>query len=142
MVYLIDQSSCNHFLKLNRTQNGVRSSACFMLRCVLRACLKNTRGSATRDFGRSRGGEARESPQRALRAEPTKAGAKRTAARRVFAQKALWLRCASVTAPLRGCSLVASRYRAFCAKTEPLVFFRHALRAIGRPAPQIASRLC
>src|SRR5580658_3558051 len=105
----------------------------------LRACFKNTRGSAARDFGRSRGSttscaalvcsdcEARESPQRALSAEPTTAAAKRTAARRVFAQKALWLRCSSVTAPLGGCSVVAPRHRDFCAKTEPLVFLRHAL---------------
>ena len=113
-----------------------------------RACFKNRRGSAARDFGRSRGStmscaslvcsdcEARESPQRALSAEPTKAAGKRPAARRVFAQKAFWIRCASVTAPLGGCSLVESRHRAFCAKTEPLLFLKHALRpsAPAKPA--------
>ena len=41
-----------------------------------RACLKNRRGSAAMDFGRSLGGEAGESPQRALTAEPTTAAAK------------------------------------------------------------------
>src|SRR5580658_7600155 len=98
---------------------------------LLRACFKNTRGSAARDFGRSLGGEAGQSPQRAWRAEPTTAAAKSTAARRVFAPKALWLRCASVTARLGGCSLGAPRQRAFGAKKEPLVFFRHALRFTG-----------
>src|SRR5271163_5073097 len=115
-----------------------------------RACLKNTRGSAARDFGRSRGGEAGQSPQRAWPAEPTTAAAKSTAARRVFAPKALWLRCSSVEDPpgiffrrrramagqafveseqIIGCPLCGlPRQRAFGAKTEPLVFFRHALR--------------
>src|ERR1017187_9020347 len=46
----------------------------------MRACSKNTGGSPARDFGRSRGGEARESPQRALSAGPTMAAVKRTAA--------------------------------------------------------------
>src|ERR1017187_7519794 len=103
----------------------------------LRACFINTRGSAARDIGRRRGGEARESPQRALSAEPTKPAGKRPAARpvrrsfsgggRVFAQKALWLRCSSVEDPPGIFSFVAPRHRAFCAKTEPLVFLKHAL---------------
>ena len=115
-------------------------------------------------FGRSRGGEgasarAPESPKRALRAEPTTAAAKRPAARlvrrslgeggRVFAPKALWLRCSSVedppgiwasqalpysfpknccALPRKAVSFVAPRHRAFGAKTEPLLFSKHALR--------------
>jgi hypothetical protein len=46
----------------------------------LRACLKNTRGSATGDFDCSRGTEGRASPKRAARPEPTKAPGKRRAA--------------------------------------------------------------
>ena len=116
---------------------------------MLRACFENRRGSAARDFGRSLGGEAQESPKRALSAEPTTAAAKRPAARRVFAPKALWLGCSSVedppgiwasqalpfSFPNHGCALarkavsfVAPRHRAFGAKTEPLLFSKHALR--------------
>ena len=71
----------------------------------VRACFKIAWGPAARDFGRGRGGEARASPQRAVRAEPTKAPAKRPAARRVLEQKAVWLRCSLGHSPLRGCSL-------------------------------------
>jgi hypothetical protein len=46
----------------------------------------------------------------------------------------LRLRCASVTAPLGGCSLGPPSHRAFGAKTEPLVFFRHALGGAGLAA--------
>ena len=56
----------------------------------LRACWKIPTGAAARDFGRSQGGEAGASPQRAVRAEPTQAANKRPAARRVFAEKAVW----------------------------------------------------
>jgi hypothetical protein len=89
--------------------------------------LQITWGPAARDFGCGQGGEAGASPQRAVTAEPTRAADKRTAARRVFAQKAGWLRCSSVTAPLRGCSLVAPRHPAFSAKTGPHGIFRQAL---------------
>jgi hypothetical protein len=51
----------------------------------IRACLKIERGSAAGDFGCGRGGKARASPKRAVRAEPTKATGKRPAARRVLA---------------------------------------------------------
>src|SRR6266498_1851001 len=94
----------------------------------LRACLKIPRGPAARDFGCSQGGEVGASPQRAVTAEPTLAAGKRPAARRVFAEKAGWLRCSSVTAPLRGCSLVAPRHPAFSTKTGLHVIFRQALR--------------
>src|SRR5262249_39678959 len=66
-------------------------------RKFLRACLKIPWGPAARDFGGGQGGEAGASPQRAVTVEPTQATAKRSAARRVFAQKARWLRCSSVT---------------------------------------------
>src|SRR5579863_1809844 len=92
----------------------------------LRACFKIRRGPAAGDFGRGQGGEFRASPQRAVRNESTQATGKRPAARRVFAQKARWLRCASVTAPSR-CSLVAPRHRALCAKTGPLLILKQAL---------------
>jgi hypothetical protein len=61
------------------TRNGKIARLPLAVIQQLRACLKNTRGSAARDFGRSRGGEAGESPQRALTAEPTTAAAKRPA---------------------------------------------------------------
>src|SRR5436190_9623214 len=63
----------------------------------LRACLKIAWGPAARDFGGGQGGETGASPQRAVTVEPTPAAAKRSAARRVLAEKAGWLRCSSVT---------------------------------------------
>ncbi len=66
---------------------------------VLRARLKIRKGPATRDFVRGRDGETGASPQRAVTFEPTKASRKRPVARRVFAGKAAWLRCSSVTDP-------------------------------------------
>ena len=123
-----------------RPSSGAATQIQARRRKCLRACFKNTRGSAARDFGRSLGGEARESPKRALSAEPTTAAAKRPAARRVFAPKALWLRCSSVEDPpgifsfveseqIKSCPASrAARHRAFGAKTEPLVFSKHALR--------------
>src|SRR5438552_6750151 len=62
----------------------------------LRACFKIAWGPAARDFGRGQDGEDRASPQRAVRSEPTQATDKMPAARRVFAEKAGWLRCSSV----------------------------------------------
>jgi hypothetical protein len=68
----------------------------------LRACLKITRGPAAKDFERGQGGEGpgrtghRASPQRAVKAEPTPPTVKRPAARRVFGEKAGWLRYSSV----------------------------------------------
>jgi hypothetical protein len=94
---------------------------------VLRACFKIRKGPAARDFGRGRGGEFRASPQRAVRSEPTTATGKRPAARRVFAQKAVWLRCSSVTDPSRVCSFVAPRHPAFCPKTDLLPILKQAL---------------
>ncbi len=95
---------------------------------IRRDCLKNNWSPATRDFVRGRGGETGASPQRAVTVEPTKASRKRPVARRVFAEKALWLRCSSVTDRWRVCSLVAPRHRAFSAKTGPHLFFRQSLR--------------
>jgi len=96
----------------------------------LRACLKILRCAAARDFGCGQGGEVRASPQRAVRTEPTKATGKRPAARRVFAQKAVWLRCSSVEDPPGIFSFVPPRHSAFCAKTAPLIIFRQALSFI------------
>src|SRR5260370_847196 len=99
----------------------------------LRACFKIGRGPAARDFGRGQGGEFRASPQRAVRSEPTPATGKRPAARRVFGQKAAWLRCSSLTDPWRVCKLpvrkhlVAPRHPAFCPKTGPLRILKQAL---------------
>lgn len=95
--------------------------------CDLRACLKIKSGPAAADFGRGQGGELRASPQRAVSNEPTPATAKRRAARRVFAQKAAWLRCSLLTDPPGVCSFVAPRHPAFCAKTGPLLIFKQAL---------------
>src|SRR5712692_5341385 len=71
---------------------------------------------------------ARSAPQRAVRNEPTPATGKRPAARRVFGQKAVWLRCSSVTDRWRVCSLVAPRHPAFCPKTGSLRILKQALR--------------
>src|SRR6266446_5897185 len=94
----------------------------------LGACLETTRGAAARDFGCGQGGEFRASPQRAVRNEPTPATDKRPAARRVFAEKAVWLRCSSVEDPPGIFSFVASRHPAFSPKTAPLVVSKQALR--------------
>src|SRR5215469_11968757 len=98
-------------------------------------------GPAAADFGRGQGGELRASPKRAVSNEPTPATGKRRAARRVFAQKAAWLRCSSLTDPPGICSLVAplvapkhregGRHPAFCTKTGPLLILIQALRPCG-----------
>src|SRR5712692_1881314 len=87
---------------------------------------------------------ARSAPQRAVRNEPTPATGKRPAARRVFGQKAVWLRCSSVTDRWRVCSLVAPRHPAFCPKTGRLRILKQALRENLRLSSLILaySRLC
>src|SRR5712664_469799 len=99
----------------------------------LRACLETTRGAAARDFGCGQGGEFRASPQRAVRNEPTPATDKRPAARRVFGEKAVWLRCSSVEDPPGIFSCVAPRHPAFSPKTAPLVVSKQALSDRGCP---------
>ena len=94
----------------------------------LRACLKTTRGAAARDFGCGQGGEVGASPQRAVTTEPTPATDKRPAARRVFAQMTVWLRCSSVKDPQGVFSFVAPRHPAFSTKTARLVVFNQARR--------------
>src|SRR5438445_9730387 len=91
---------------------------------LLGACFKISRRPAARDFGRGQGGEFRASPQRAVRSEPTPATGKRPAARRVFGQKPVLLRCSSVTDRWRVCSLVAPRHPAFCPTTGPLLILK------------------
>src|SRR5712692_8146423 len=85
----------------------------------LRACLETTRGAAARDFGCGQGGEFRASPQRAVRNESTPATDKRPAARRVFAEKTVWLRCSSVEDPPGIFSFVAPAIRPFPRKQRP-----------------------
>src|SRR5260370_40619759 len=98
----------------------------------LRACFKISRRPAARDFGRGQGGESRASPQRAVRNEPTPATGKRPAARRVFGQKAAWLRPARECH--RSCSVVAApRHPAFCPKTGPLLILKQALKPLACP---------
>ena len=97
----------------------------------VRACLETTRGAASRDFGGGQGGEFRASPQRAVRNEPTPATVKRPAARRVFEEKAVWLRCSSVEDPPGIFSLVAPRHPAFSPKTAPLVVSKQALQDLA-----------
>jgi len=70
-----------------------------MVKVCLRACLKILKGAAARNFVYGQGGEVGASPQRAVTNEPTQATDKRSAARRVFVEKAHWLRCSSVTDP-------------------------------------------
>src|SRR5713226_4212295 len=102
---------------------------------ALRACLETTRGAAARDFGCGQGGEVEASPQRAVTTEPTPATDKRPAARRVFAEKAVWLRCSSVEDPPGIFSFVATRHPAFSPKTAPLVVSKQALSSVaGRQA--------
>jgi hypothetical protein len=93
-----------------------------------RACLKIARGAAARDLGFGQGGEVGASPQRAVTTEPTQAKTERPAARRVFAQKTVWLRCSSVEDPQVVFSFGAPRHPAFCPKTAPLGICRQALK--------------
>ncbi len=109
-----------------------------VIRPFLRACLKILKGAAARDFGCGQGGEAGASPQRAVTAEPTQATGKRPAARRVFAEKAVWLRCSSVEDPPGIFSLGAPPNRPFSAKTAPFIIFRQALRRLCGPDAIIA----
>ena len=101
----------------------------------LRACFKIAWGPAARDFGCGQGGEAGAAPQRAVTAEPTRAAGKKPAARRVFAQKAAWLRCSSVEDPPGIFSFVAPRHSAFCAKTGPHGILKQALNRLSGSLP-------
>src|SRR6185295_15172510 len=92
--------------------------------------LKILKGAAARDFGRGQGGEAGTSPLRAVTADPTRATAKRTAARRVLEQKAVWRRCSSVEDPPGIFSFVAPCHTASCSKTAPFIIFKQALTPI------------
>ena len=94
----------------------------------LTARLTTLRGAAARDFDCGQGGEAGASPQRAVRAEPTQATGKRPAARRVFGQRVVWLRCSSVEDPQGIFSLVAPRHTTLCPKTAPLIVFKRAVK--------------
>src|SRR6266446_8719348 len=110
------------------TTRATAATAAFGAASRLRACLETTRGAAARDFGCGQGGEFRASPQRAVRNEPTPATDKRPAARRVFGEKAVWLRGSSVEDPPGIFSFVAPRHPAFSPKTSPLVVSKQALR--------------
>src|SRR2546425_3888664 len=110
-----------------------RKTASRNARRRLRACLETTRGAAARDFGCGQGGEFRASPQRAVKNESTPATDKRPAARRVFGEKAVWLRCSSVEDPPGIFSFVAPRHPAFSPKTAPLVVSKQALRFTHAP---------
>src|SRR6266571_3634885 len=108
---------------------------------LFRACLETTRGAAARDFGCGQGAvAARSAPQRAVRNESTPATDKRPAARRVFGEKAVWLRPAREC--LRSCSVVAARsasfvvprHPGFSPKTAPLVVSKQALSARQKAA--------
>src|SRR6266446_6305494 len=89
---------------------------------------------------------ARSAPQRAVRNEPTPATDKRPAARRVFEEKAVWLRpareclrsCSVVAA--RSASFVAPRHPAFSPKTAPLVVSEQALRLACALRPSLIAR--
>src|SRR5438445_5487854 len=66
----------------------------------LRACLETTRALRRGILAVAKAAlAARSAPQRAVRNEPTPATDKRPAARRVFAEKAVRLRCSSVEDP-------------------------------------------
>src|SRR5438445_4105053 len=98
----------------------------------LRACFKIIRRPAARDFARGQGGEFRASPQRAVRNEPTPATDKRPATRRVFGEKAVWLRCSSVEGPPGIFSFVAPAIRPFLRKQRPPEFPNRLLAPLAR----------
>jgi len=91
---LVTRAVCVFTVCMNLAGNSLESEV-----WSLRACLKIARGAAARDFGFGQGGEEGASPQWAVTTEPTPAKDKRPAARRVFAQQAVWLRCSSVEDP-------------------------------------------
>ena len=95
--------------------------------------LQILNGTAAGDFDCGQGGEVGASPQRAVAAEPTRATGKSAAARRFVEQKAVWLRCSSVTGRWQPCSFVAPRHPAFCSTTVPFRIFRQALK---HPPPE------
>src|SRR6266481_3472211 len=141
MVLMSDAISVNHVSWITKSAASIPGIDEANGRVLLRACLETTRGAAARDFGCGQGGEFRASPQRAVRNEPTPATDKRPAARRVFGEKAVWLRCSSVEDPLGIFSFVAPRHPAFSPKTAPLVVSKQALRkSFRRPESSWASR--
>src|SRR3989442_4080420 len=96
---------------------------------------------------------ARSAPQRAVRNEPTPATDKRPAARRVFGEKAVWLRCSSVEDPPGIFSFVApdtvsrvirpSARRAHESSPQPMVnnsAAKNDLRPVNVNAGRIALR--
>ena len=110
----------------NRSQPSDWSTKLFY---GVRACLKIAKGASAGNFGFGQGGEGGASPQRAVTTEPTLDKDKKPAARRVFAEKAVWLRYSSVEDPPRVFSFVASRQSAFSQKTAPFGILRQALRS-------------
>ncbi len=108
-------------------KNPLPRTSSYLRLSPLRACFKIAWGPAASDFGCGQGGEAGASPQRAVTAESTQAADKRPAARRVFGEKADWLRCSSVADRWRISSLVAPRHPAFSAKTGPHGILKQAL---------------
>ncbi len=100
----------------------------WLARECLRACLKIARAPAARNFSGSQASETEASPQQIATVEQTPAKVERAASRRVFAQKAVWLRFSSVEDPPGIFSFVAPRHPAFCPKTGAPGIFRKAPR--------------
>ncbi len=105
-----------------------RKAENWLARECLRACLKIARAPAARNFSGSQASETEASPQQIATVEQTPAKVERAAARRVFAQKAVWLRFSSVEDPPGIFSFVAPRHPAFCPKTGAPGIFRKAPR--------------
>jgi len=105
-------------LPRSRNLGGAATTALPHVTVLSGVCLEIARGAATRNFGCGQGGETGASPQRAVTVEPTQATGKRTVALRVFAERAVWLRCSSVTDRWRVCSLVAPRHPTLSAKNS------------------------
>lgn len=110
--------------------------------------IKDSKGCCGKSFKYFSRYELRVSFQHVAKAKSPKCSEERPAAQRVFAQKAVWLRCSSVEDP-RGIwasqalpdgfpklqnalarnavSFIAPRHTAFCTKTAPLGIFNPAL---------------
>src|SRR5579872_3528253 len=101
---------------------------------ALRACFEMRRGPAAGDFGGGPGGEFRASPQRAVRNEPTRASAKRAAARRAFTAKAAGF-VAPRSQPPAGMLPRRASPAALGAKTGRLRILKQALRTWFRNRP-------
>ena len=88
-----------------------------------KSVFQTGRQPPARQSGRDKAAEFRATPQRAVRNEPTQARGKRSAARRVIVESAVWNSCSVGYSPLQGCCLpLAPRTSPFHENSPPAHF--------------------